>query len=233
LFIYISSSSVYDTRQAEHFEDDPVALPLLSAYGRSKRMAEDWLLRQDWSNRTLVILRPRAVYGPGDRVLLPRLLRLVRGKRAFIPGDMRVQSSLTHVGNLCADVEHCIRHFRQQTGGVHVFNVSDAVPYDMRAAVGGLLAAVCGHELDFVEMPLAPLRVLAGILEKMNLPASFTSMGLAVVSQNNILNVEKITQTIGFRPSLNLFDEMGNIGSWAQHVGKEALRSADPMLPWM
>jgi len=233
LFIYISSSSVYDTRQAEHVEDEPVALPLLSAYGRSKRMAEDWLIRQDWSKRTLVILRPRAVYGPGDRVLLPRLLRLVRGKRAFIPGDMRVQSSLTHVGNLCAAVEHVIRHFTQQPGGVHVFNVSDSTPYDMRAAVGGLLAAVCGREIDFVEMPLAPLRVLAGIMENMNLPASFSSMSLAVVAQTNILNVEKITQTIGFQPPMNLWDEMENVGAWAQRVGWRALRSADPLLPWM
>ncbi len=233
LFIYISSSSVYDTRHAEHFEDEPVALPLLSAYGRSKRMAEDWLLEQDWSRRTLVILRPRAVYGPGDRVLLPRLLRLVRAERIFIPGNMRVQSSLTHVGNLCAAVEHTLRHFTQQPGGVHVFNVADAAPYEMRAAVGGLLSAVCGRELDFVEMPLAPLRVFAGILSHMRLSASFTPMSLAVVSQNNILNLEKIAQTIGFRPPLNLWDEMGNIAAWAQQVGREALRSADPMLPWM
>ena len=233
LFIYISSSSVYDTKHAEHVEDEPVALPLLSAYGRSKRMAEDWLIQQDWSDRTLIILRPRAVYGPGDRVLLPRLLRLVRAGRVLIPGNMRVQSSLTHVGNLCAAVEHAIGHYTQQPGGVHVFNVADAAPYDMRAAVGGLLSAVCGHELYFVEMPLAPLRVFAEIMKNLRIPASITPMSLAVVSQNNILQVEKITQTIGLKAQLNLWDEMGNIGAWAQRAGEKALRAADPRLPWM
>ena len=233
LFIYISSSSVYDNHQIEHREDEPVDVRILSPYGRSKRMAEEWLTGQDWSRRTLVILRPRAVYGSGDRQLLPRLLRLVRGGRLIIPGDMRVQSSLTHVGNLCAATEHSIRHFTEHPGGVHVFNVADAVPYDMRDAVGGLLSAVCGRKLVFVEMPLAPLRAFAGFMEQWRIPTSFTPLSLASVSQNNTLRLEKISQTIGFQPVLNLWDDMENISTWAKQVGLKALRSGDPLLPWM
>ncbi|MCY7330340.1 MAG: NAD(P)-dependent oxidoreductase, partial [Saprospiraceae bacterium] len=97
IFIYISSASVYDYQKTTHTENEPVDYQQLSSYGRSKRQAEDWLKQQDWHDRTLVILRPRALYGPGDRVLLPRLLRLVRSHRMMIPGTLRVQSSLTHV----------------------------------------------------------------------------------------------------------------------------------------
>jgi nucleoside-diphosphate-sugar epimerase len=232
LFIYISSSSVYDNLQIIHREDEPVDVQMLSAYGRSKRMAEEWLIAQDWSRRTLVILRPRAVYGKGDRQLLPRLMRLVRGGRVFIPGDMRVQSSLTHIGNLCAAVEHSIPHFTQHPGGVHLFNVADAAPYDMREAVDALLSGVYGRKLAFVEMPLAPLRAFAGFMEQMRISTSFTPLGLASVSRNNILHLEKITQTIGFQPAANLWDEIENISSWAKQVGLIALRSGDPLLPW-
>ncbi len=233
LFIYISSSSVYDNRRSTHREDEPVDLQLLSPYGRSKRMAEEWLINQDWSRRSLVILRPRAVYGPGDRQLLPRLLRLVRGRRFFIPGDMRVQSSLTHVGNLCAAAEHCIRHFTKHPGGVHVFNVADAAPYEMRSAVERLLSAVCGRELAVVEMPLAPLQAFARTMERWRIPTSFTPLSLASVSQNNTLDVKKIAQIIDFHPVMNLWDDMENISAWAKQVGLKALRAADPLLPWM
>lgn len=232
LFIYISSSSVYDNLHSEHREEEPVDLQLLSAYGRSKRMAEDWLIAQDWSRRTLVILRPRAIYGKGDRQLLPRLMRLVRGGRVFIPGDMRVQSSLTHIGNLCAAAEHAMQHFIHHPGGVHVFNIADAAPYGMREAVEALLSGVYGRKLNFVEMPLAPLRAFAGFMEHMQIPASFTPLALDSVSRNNILHLEKITQTIGFQPYQNLWDDVENISTWAKQVGLKALRSADPLLPW-
>ncbi|MCC6281316.1 MAG: NAD(P)-dependent oxidoreductase [Saprospiraceae bacterium] len=232
LFIYISSSSVYDNHQSEHREEEPVDVQLLSAYGRSKRMAEDWLIAQDWSRRTLVVLRPRAVYGKGDRQLLPRLMRLVRGGRIFIPGDMRVQSSLTHIGNLCAAAEVCLQHFTQHPGGIHLFNVADAAPYDMREAVDALLSGVYGRKLAFVELPLAPLRAFAGIMEQWRIPTSFTPLSLASVSQHNILYLDKITQTIGFQSHLNLWNDVGNISTWAKQVGIKALRSADPLLPW-
>lgn len=232
VFVYISSSSVYDSRQRIHREDEPIDLSLLSAYGRSKRLAEEWLLQQDWRNRTLIILRPRAIYGRGDRVLLPRLLRLVRGGRIFIPGDMRIQSSLTHIGNLCAATEHSIRHFSANPGGAHVFNICDKAPYEMRAAVSGLLSAVYNRELRFVEMPLAPLQLFATVMEKSGVATSFTPLSLASVTRDNLLSAEQITEMTGFEPLTNLWDEMGCIGKWAQQVGLEALRKADPLLPW-
>ena len=79
-FVFISSSSVY-YRAAHQFditEDDPPAEKPVNRYAASKIRAEE-LVREypgPW-----VILRPRAVFGPGDTVLFPRILSAARAGR--------------------------------------------------------------------------------------------------------------------------------------------------------
>ena len=232
IFIYISSASVYDYQNTIHVEDEPVDYQHLSLYGYFKRQAEEWLLQQDWRERTLIILRPRAVYGVGDRVLLPRLLRLVKGNRIIAPGTMRVQSSLTHVENLCAAVASSIKHFDQHVGGIHQFNVADAEPYEMREIVGQLLSAVCGRALTFQEIPLKPLYMLVEITERLRIPTSFTRFGLAAVSKPCVLDLKKITEMIDFQPQRNFWETLPEIADWTKQIGLADLRAAKPDLPW-
>lgn len=232
IFVYISSSSVYDYRLAVHTEDEPVDYQQLSPYGRSKRQAEDWLQQQDWQGRTLIILRPRAVYGPGDRLLLPRLLRLVRGNRMVIPGTMQVRCSLTHVENLCVAVTHSLQYFEKQPGGVHSFNVADALPYTLREVVGQLLPAVCGRALTFRALPPVPLQALAGVLERLQVPTAFTPFSLAAVAQDCVLDLEKITGRLDYAPERDFWEALPALRAWVGRVGLAAVRAADADLPW-
>lgn len=227
--VYISSSSVYDPRRTEHTEDEPVEMSLLSPYGRSKYLAEQWLLEQDWTGRSLYILRPRAIYGPGDRVLLPRLMRLVRGGRIVSPGTMAVQSSLTHVGNLCHAVTACVQHYQP---GTWIFNVADAQPYAMNAVVQRLLSDIYGHPLDFLPLPLGPLRAVARVLYTLGLARQFTPQSLAAVSADSTLNTRKIREIVGFEPHFDFWNSAGEIASWAKTVGIERVKNAGGDLSW-
>ena len=65
--------------------------PRLSAYAASKREAEDMLGASAASNHC--IIRPPAVYGPGDRTTLP-LFRLLTRRLAVLPGSSRSRFSL-------------------------------------------------------------------------------------------------------------------------------------------
>ena len=68
--------------------------PKLSLYGASKARSEEFVERSglDW-----VIIRPPAVYGPGDRETLD-LFKMARGGQIFMPPKGRV--SLIHVDDL-------------------------------------------------------------------------------------------------------------------------------------
>jgi nucleoside-diphosphate-sugar epimerase len=71
--------------------------PQLSAYGESKRASEDVL--RDVGG--LLILRPPAIYGPGDRGTLPILRQLV-SPIAFLPSRPETRFSLLHARDLAA-----------------------------------------------------------------------------------------------------------------------------------
>lgn len=228
-FIYISSSSVYPLAKPEHEESETIDIQQLSPYGRSKRLAEAWLLEQDWSGRKLFILRPRAIYGVGDRVLLPRLMRLVRLGRIVSPGDMRVQSSLTHIKNLSAAIDLCIDADRT---GAHIFNVADQEVYEMRAIVQGLLSEIHGRELPFWALPLGALQSAADFLERIGWSRQFTPYALAAVSKASVLNLQKIEVELGYSAPATLWDSIPGIAAWVQKTGLERVKNAESELPF-
>lgn len=76
--------------------------PHLSAYAASKRAGEARLADiAGGSPLSWAVLRPPAVYGPGDRELLP-LFRLMARGIVPLPGARDARASLVHVTDLCA-----------------------------------------------------------------------------------------------------------------------------------
>lgn len=84
--------------------------PGLSWYGHSKSDSEALLANYpelDW-----IVLRPPAVYGPGDREMLPVFQAMARGV-ATVPGSPEARASLVYVSDLveammtCLDTPQC------------------------------------------------------------------------------------------------------------------------------
>jgi nucleoside-diphosphate-sugar epimerase len=79
--------------------------PQLSWYAHSKRGGEKLLEAQpglDW-----VIVRPPAVYGPGDTEMLPLFQAMYRGI-ALVPGSPESRTSLIHVEDLVEAIIACL-----------------------------------------------------------------------------------------------------------------------------
>lgn len=80
--------------------------PQLSWYSHSKREGEklvEQLSTPDW-----VILRPPAVYGPGDKEMLPIFQWMHRGI-ALVPGSPDARTSLIHVCDLVRAIDRCLQ----------------------------------------------------------------------------------------------------------------------------
>jgi nucleoside-diphosphate-sugar epimerase len=80
--------------------------PHLSPYARSKRLGED-ALQAGAGRMAWTILRPPAVYGPGDRETLP-LVRCMRLGFAPVLGGPEARFSLLHVVDLADAVAHLL-----------------------------------------------------------------------------------------------------------------------------
>jgi len=97
-FIYISSPSIYfDFKNSEAITEEAV-LPkkLVNNYALTKVNAERMIKE---SGLEYVILRPRALIGAGDTVIMPRMLRSYKEGRLKIIGSGENMVDLTSVSN--------------------------------------------------------------------------------------------------------------------------------------
>ncbi len=94
--------------------------PHLSAYGASKHAAEQAVASLAAEMKVLIV-RPPAVYGPGDEATLPLLRELMRSV-AIIPGHSGQRFSLIHVDDLAAVL--CDALESERTGLVEVDDLS-------------------------------------------------------------------------------------------------------------
>ena len=95
--------------------------PALSAYGASKRAGEEAVLAR-MAALTAIIIRPPAVYGPGDRATLP-LIRGLTQPVAAIPGHAASRFSLIHAGDLAR-----IAAMALEVDDTGIHEVSDGTP---------------------------------------------------------------------------------------------------------
>lgn len=134
-FMFISSSSVhYGFADQEGLrEDTPWPARPVSRYAASKRAGE--ALVRGLKGIPWTILRPRAVFGPGDTVLFPRILEAAR--RGALPEIARrgkpATTNLLSIDNLCHYVESVVL---RDAGGV--FLLTDRETIDIAHELRGV-----------------------------------------------------------------------------------------------
>ncbi|MVO88822.1 NAD-dependent epimerase/dehydratase family protein [Streptomyces sp. p1417] len=152
--VWVSSASVYapGPGRSPLTEDHPVR-GHLNAYGRTKAAGEALALAAG-----AVVLRPRAVYGPGDPHLVPRLLSRVRHGLLVLPGPS-VPLSLTAVENL---TDACLLAADWPPGA---YNIADPTPYDRDQAIHTVLRA---HAVRarIAHIPLPVARAVASAAQR-------------------------------------------------------------------
>ncbi|WP_312736912.1 NAD(P)-dependent oxidoreductase [Stenotrophomonas sp.] len=137
--LLVSSTAVFyrEAHQYDLDEDSPIGPAFLNEYARSKAAAERLLAGYEGPS---CILRPRAVFGPGDTVLLPRLLAAARrgGVPLLVSPGGPPQMDLIHIDTL---VEYLLRAARAPQLGP-AYNLTSAQPVDLHALLKRLLAAL-------------------------------------------------------------------------------------------
>jgi nucleoside-diphosphate-sugar epimerase len=187
--VYVSSASVYAPAlgRGPLTEEYPVG-GQRTPYGRTKAAGEALALAAG-----AVSLRPRAVYGPGDPHLLPRLRRAVRRGRVALPGP-DVSISLTAVENLASA---CLAALRWPAGA---YNVADAEPYRRDTAIRGVLAAH-GVPVRIVHVPVA----LAYAVAHAHLRRELTPYAVDQLAHGVVLDTGR-ARALGWHPHRTLAD---------------------------
>lgn len=133
-------------------------MPSISPYAASKRAAEDWLL-DNAGDMELIIIRPCAVYGPGDKATLP-LLAALQKQVAIIPGRATSRFSLIHVSDLAKII--CDAVTSQQTG---IFEVDDLAGGHSWAELARVSAEHVGLPKIVTYLPQSMAHIIAALAE--------------------------------------------------------------------
>lgn len=123
--IHISSPSVvFDGRdQFNVTESSPYPAHFLSEYARTKMLAEGAVIA---SGLNAISVRPKAIFGPGDQALLPRLTAAARAGRLPIVGNGKNLVDLTYVENVVQAIQLAIE--KPFATGVYTITNDEHVP---------------------------------------------------------------------------------------------------------
>ncbi len=121
--IFTSSVAVYGLNKPdpdESFETDP-----FNDYGKSKFIAEEelrnWYLENP-EERSLVIIRPTVVFGPGNRGNVYNLLKQISSGKFLMIGSGENKKSMAYVENIAGFIRFILE---KKITGYHLFNYSD------------------------------------------------------------------------------------------------------------
>lgn len=224
-FVHVSTPSVYfDFKHHLDITEDYRAQRFANHYATTKWLAEEHIRRLAARRpRTcFAILRPRGLFGPHDRVLLPRILALLKSRRGVLPlprgGEALID--LTFVGNAC----HAMMAATMATfpSGA-AFNITNHQPQSLRSVLTELLHERLGLDFRIRALPYSLLRPMAHGLEAWGKLAGreppFTRYSIAALNFDMTLDNTLARQQLGYKPSIDMRDGIELTARWFRKHG--------------
>ena len=197
-FVHVSTPSVYaEARDRLGLtEADPPARRLANAYAATKWRAERLLAD---APLPVSIVRPRAIVGPDDAVLLPRLLRVIRRGRVPLPGGGAALIELTDARDVSAAL------IAAADTPPTAVNISGGAPWRLRAIVERI-ATRLALPIRIVTVPRAAAMAGAGLLEALGhlagREAPITLYGVKATGWSQTFDLSHARAHLGWSPAI-------------------------------
>jgi nucleoside-diphosphate-sugar epimerase len=218
-FIHMSSLGVYEARH--HYgtdESEPLPPGHMDSYTTTKvegeRVAQEFL--RD-GKPPLTILRPGFVYGPRDKVVLPKLIRhMARKKIHYLGADQRAQNCI-FVGNV-VDAVFLAVDSPKAVG--QIYNLTDGEPVSKRRFIEAVADGM-GLKKSKQVLPYWLAALIVRIVKRQMLrslargkkpwvtPAQFKFMQL-----NLDFSIEKARRELGYQPRVSFDQGMKETLTW-------------------
>ena len=202
--IYVSSPSVvFDGRDHRDLtEDAPYPRHFASVYSLTKKLGEDLVNAAGWCES--VIVRPKAIFGPGDRALLPRLIAAARQGRLPQIGAGRNLVDLTYVENV-ADALVLALDAEAATGKTYMItNDEHVLLWDVIRSVLRRL----GIPANLRRVPLAAALVAAGLMEcraaLTGREPLLTRYSAAILGRTQTYDISAARRDLGYTPRISV-----------------------------
>lgn len=229
-FVHISTPAVYfDFRHHYNVPESYVARSFSSHYASTKYEAEQAIAiaAAHFRATTFVILRPRGLFGPHDKVILPRLLQQLRRHNGVLrlPRGGDVLLDITFVRNVVHAMELATHRTLPASAGI--YNVTNQQPLRLAAMLESLLRQQLGlrYSLKAVSWPALSLAARGSELlgKCRNKEPLLTRYSAGALSFDMTLSAQKAVDELGYRPRYNMDEAFALTGEWMRANGKNNL----------
>jgi nucleoside-diphosphate-sugar epimerase len=210
-FVHLGSPSIY-FRFADQLavgEDFVPPRRWITDYARSKWESELAVRAAARDGLPALVLRPRAVFGAGDRAILPRILAVAaRGRFPLVNGG-RALIDVTTVANAADAIVAAVE--AGSPGDGRAYNISNGAPLTVRALLEQLFAAM-KMDVELRPVPRALALALAGAAETVaNLRPGrpeprLTRYGVGVIGYSQTLDIRRARAELGYAPRQSVQD---------------------------
>jgi nucleoside-diphosphate-sugar epimerase len=229
--VHVSSVAVYGRPALPAADRAPVdeaapflALPEADFYARSKRLAEQVV--QEAAERhgfTAVAIRPDVIYGEGDRLFTPKLIRALGFGLVPLVGGGTNRLACVYVGNVVAAVAAALD---APIDGFRAYNVTHDAPPDLtlREFVDAF-GAELGVRLRHVHVSTAVARLGAGVwtgVQRMLDRDAYAGLGHAAVAfltRDNPYVTDRVARELGWRPPFDTRSAIRRTVRWYRERG--------------
>ena len=197
-------------------------------YIRTKLMAEKLVSEMQRSSSTpfrAVTLRPRAIFGPGDTTLLPRLLGALKTERFPIIDDGKVIMDLTYIDNVVHSVDCCLQSGLREINAIdtnhspnksifgNVYNVTNDEPVEINWLVNKLCNEIPNLKRPYKRYSRNFLWYVACVVEfifsllllfGVDIEPPITKYTVNVFSRSVIFDISKTKADLKYCPLVNM-----------------------------
>jgi nucleoside-diphosphate-sugar epimerase len=218
-FVHVSSPSIYFRHRDQEMITEAFTppAPWPTCYAETKWTAEERVRAAPELGP--VILRPRAVFGPGDRAIVPRLLAAAARGVFPLPRSGVAWVDVTYIDNAVDAIVLAL----EASAAIErrAFNVTNAEPIQVRDLVTRLFAAL-GVRARLVAVPRAVAFAAANVSESVarlrrdRREPRLTRYGIGLLSYTQTLSLAAARAELGYSPAVPIDEGLARYAAWSR-----------------
>ncbi|MCE3200427.1 NAD-dependent epimerase/dehydratase family protein [Paenibacillus sonchi] len=217
--IHISTPSLYSSRKSRLSirEADPLPPKPANSYAATKLMAERVVQQAAGEGLAVFILRPRAIFGPMDNALFPRLLAANQGKGVPLLDGGGAMIDVTCVENVIDAMLLCSSAPLSAAG--RAYNITNGEPILFRDLLERLFARL-EIPLHSRQLPYRTAYALAGLLEGVYKLLPFlgepvlTRYSASALGVSQTLDISLAREQLGYHPRVTTDEGLQSFAEW-------------------
>jgi nucleoside-diphosphate-sugar epimerase len=210
LFIFVSSIKALRDHSTDWLTEDMAPTPT-SAYGISKRKAEQYILDHVPKDKCVIILRPCMIHGPGNKGNLNLLFQFVQKGLPWPLGAFENQRSFLSIENLCYVIDAILN--KPIPSGI--YHIADDEPVSTNQIIQ-LIGKSLNKKVRIWKLPKPIVKGIASLNTILRLPMN--TERLEKLTENYLVSNQKLVLALGSDLPINSIDGLTTtFASFKQH----------------